>query len=93
LRGRILTCLAAVVGSSAVDRLASAGTLFVDANLATGANDGSSWVDAFQGSGGLQSALALAALGDEIWVADRMASSRFRPATQRIRHRSRLPAV
>jgi hypothetical protein len=70
LHRRILTCFVAVFGSFAIDLPASAGTLFVDANLATGANDGSSWVDAFQGSSGLQSALALAVAGDEIWVAD-----------------------
>ena len=69
---RIITCFVAAVGSFAVDLPASAGTLFVDANLATGANDGTSWVDAFRGSGGLQSALALAVAGDEIWVADGM---------------------
>jgi hypothetical protein len=50
--------------------LASAGTLFVDANLVSGANDGSSWADAFQGSGGLQSALAVAVSGDDVFVAD-----------------------
>jgi hypothetical protein len=48
---------------------AHAGTLYVNANASTGANDGSSWSDAFQGSGGLQSALAIAASGDQIWVA------------------------
>ncbi len=69
---RILSCLVAAFGSFAVDRTASAGTLYVDANLATGANDGSSWVDAFQGLVGLQSALAVAVAGDEIWVADGM---------------------
>ncbi|MEL6430538.1 MAG: right-handed parallel beta-helix repeat-containing protein [Planctomycetota bacterium] len=47
---------------------AAAQTLYVDANLTTGAGDGSSWADAFQGPGGLQDALA-AASGGEIWVA------------------------
>lgn len=49
---------------------AFAGTRFVDAGLATGANDGSTWADAHQGADGLQAALALAISGDEIWVAD-----------------------
>ena len=52
---------------------ASAGaqtTHFVDANLTTGAGDGSSWSDAFQGPLGLQDAIAAAVAGDEIWVAD-----------------------
>ncbi|HXT50708.1 MAG TPA: right-handed parallel beta-helix repeat-containing protein [Thermoanaerobaculia bacterium] len=48
---------------------AAAGILFVDADLATGANDGSSWADAFQGSAGLQAALAAAAAGDQVFVA------------------------
>jgi len=48
---------------------AVAGTLFVDANLASGLADGSSWADAYQGSGGLQTALAAAGPGDEIFVA------------------------
>src|ERR1700741_4591294 len=49
---------------------ALAGTFYVDANLATGANDGSTWADAFQGSGGLQLALAAPAARDQGWVAD-----------------------
>lgn len=49
---------------------AAADTLFVDAKLAAGANDGSSWADAFQGPHGLQAALAAAVSGDEVWVAD-----------------------
>ncbi len=48
---------------------AAAGTVFVDAALATGANDGSSWADALQGPLGVQAALALAVSGDEVWVA------------------------
>jgi hypothetical protein len=32
---------------------ALAGNLYVDASLASGANDGSTWADAFQGSGDL----------------------------------------
>lgn len=41
---------------------------FVDANLTTGANNGSSWADAFQGSGGLQLAMTTSFV-TEIWVA------------------------
>lgn len=59
-------CLAmAAVGMPPSD----AGTLFVDANQNTGANDGSSWAAAFQGPLGLQSALAAATSGDQIFVA------------------------
>jgi len=48
---------------------AHAGTLFVDVLQASGADDGSSWADAFQGSYGLQKALAASQPGDQIWVA------------------------
>ncbi|MFO0830578.1 MAG: right-handed parallel beta-helix repeat-containing protein [Phycisphaerales bacterium] len=47
-----------------------AATTFVDANLTTGANDGSSWANAFRGRLGLQTALGVAQAGDEVWVAD-----------------------
>ncbi|MEL6431277.1 MAG: right-handed parallel beta-helix repeat-containing protein [Planctomycetota bacterium] len=48
---------------------AEAQTLFVDAGLAAGANDGSSWADAYQGPQGLHAALAAAQPGTEIWLA------------------------
>lgn len=44
-------------------------TYFVNAGLATGNNDGSSWTDAFQGPGGVQAALAQAVAGDQVWIA------------------------
>lgn len=50
--------------------LVAADTIFVDSQLATGLNDGTSWSDAFQGSNGLQEALAAATSGDDIFVAD-----------------------
>jgi len=46
-----------------------AGTLFVDAGASSGAADGSSWGNAFQGSDGLRAALAVALPGDQVWVA------------------------
>ncbi|MGQ0553938.1 MAG: right-handed parallel beta-helix repeat-containing protein [Planctomycetota bacterium] len=58
-----LTLFLALPGSAA------AGTHFVDASLATGSNDGTSWANAFQGSGGLQLALAASTSGDSIFVA------------------------
>ena len=63
---RFLASLALLALSST----AAAGTLFVDANLATGGNDGSSWADAYQGQDGLQAALAASVSGDEIFVAE-----------------------
>lgn len=63
---RFLALLAVLTASAP----AFAGTLYVDASLASGANDGSTWADAFQGPGGLQLALAAAAPGDQVWVAD-----------------------
>ncbi len=52
--------------------------LFVNASQTAGGNDGSSWADAFQGSQGLQSALAAAVPGSgtQIWVA----AGRYTPA-------------
>ena len=47
----------------------SAGTKYVNAALGTGANNGSSWTDAYQGSNGLQLAIAASVAGDQIWVA------------------------
>lgn len=48
---------------------AFAGTLYVDVNRTTGAGNGASWADAYQGVDGLQNALAAAVAGDQIWVA------------------------
>lgn len=61
---------AAVAGVVFACSLAQGATIFVDASRATGANDGTSWANAFQGRLGLVSALASANPGDEVWVAD-----------------------
>ena len=47
-----------------------AGTIYVNANLSTGLNDGSSWANALQGPLGLQDAMLLAVAGDEIFAAE-----------------------
>jgi len=47
-----------------------AATLYVDANLVGGADNGTSWGNAYNGVLGLQKALAAAVSGDQIWVAD-----------------------
>ncbi len=49
---------------------AFADVLYVDANLTTGLNDGSSWADAYQGPHALRTALAAATSGDKVFVAD-----------------------
>lgn len=66
IRSLLLTLATALATSTT----ALAGTIYVDAGLASGANDGSTWANAFQGSGGLQLALAAAGPGDQVWVAD-----------------------
>ncbi len=62
-----------VVAAAAASLLASAAsaqTVYADANLTTGANDGSTWADAFQGPSALQDALAVVVAGEDIFVAD-----------------------
>ncbi|MCG3122144.1 MAG: hypothetical protein GIKADHBN_00522 [Phycisphaerales bacterium] len=46
-----------------------AGVIHVRAGLATGANNGASWGDAYRGRLGLVAALAAAGPGDQVWVA------------------------
>ncbi len=60
MKNLILTLLTTIAVSSSY-----AATIYVDLN-ATGANDGSSWTNAFID---LQDAIALSVFGDEIWVA------------------------
>ncbi|MCK6448303.1 MAG: right-handed parallel beta-helix repeat-containing protein [Planctomycetes bacterium] len=64
LRTSILVTLAFSFASTA-----HAGTHYVDRSLTTGANDGSSWADAFRDADGVAAALAVATAGDEVWVA------------------------
>ena len=46
-----------------------AGNIFANANLTTGANDGTSWADAYQGPASLRKAANKAVAGDVIFVA------------------------
>ncbi|MFM9170986.1 MAG: hypothetical protein ACKOTD_12990, partial [Phycisphaerales bacterium] len=52
----------------AVSLSAHAAIRYVDASLTSGANNGTSWADAYQGVGGVAAALAASVSGDEIWV-------------------------
>jgi hypothetical protein len=62
--------LAAALVSAATGHDASARSVhFVDASLTSGADDGTSWSDAFRSASGVTAALGAAAAGDEIWVA------------------------
>ena len=62
-----LFLIATLVALSAAH--AFGGLRYVDQRLASGANDGSSWSNAFQGSDGVRAALVSAIAGDQIWVA------------------------
>ena len=62
---RTCFCFAMTLGAVAT---ASAGTIYVDAAATTGADDGTSWSNAFRGAGGVERALAVAVAGDEVWV-------------------------
>ncbi|MBF0245139.1 MAG: hypothetical protein HQL31_07680, partial [Planctomycetes bacterium] len=59
----VVTCLFLLALSGA-----QGGVIYVH-HAATGANNGSSWADAFSGELGVQNALAAAQSGDDIWVA------------------------
>ncbi len=62
--------IAAAAAATLFASTASAQVHYADANLTTGANDGSSWDNAFQGPSSLQDALAIVAAGEDIYVAD-----------------------
>jgi hypothetical protein len=62
-----LTAVAALLALAA-SAPSVAAIRYVDAGLATGANNGTSWLDAYQGVGGLAAALTASVAGDEIWV-------------------------
>ncbi|HAQ67990.1 MAG TPA: hypothetical protein DCR70_09735, partial [Phycisphaerales bacterium] len=53
----------------------------MDASLATGAGTGTSWADAYAGPASLQTALAAAVSGDQIWVK----AGTYRPSTTGLR--------
>ncbi len=63
-----LRALAGLAAVSAFAAVASADILYVD-QTATGANNGTSWKDAYSGTGGLTAAITASVSGDQIWVA------------------------
>ncbi|MCX5649922.1 MAG: hypothetical protein NTU45_00810, partial [Planctomycetota bacterium] len=56
---------------------ADAAVRYVRVDLTTGANNGTSWADAYRGVGGLAAALSASVSGDEIWVA----AGTYKPTT------------
>ena len=63
-----LTLIAAGI-STALDPSASAAIRFVNASLASGAGNGTSWANAYRGGDALAQAMTASVAGDEIWVA------------------------
>ena len=84
MRTRFLSCtlvagLAALI-ASAVD----AATLYVDADLTTGNNDGTSWENAYRGPQSLKVAMDAAVAGDAVWVA--AGTYKASPSTRNVSH-------
>ena len=73
----ILAASLTFVTSLVITDESSAATRFVNAGLTSGANNGTSWTDAYQGPGGLASALTASVSGDQIWVA----AGTYKPTT------------
>ncbi len=67
----------AVMGGLFGGHAVAGGVTYVNGALATGANNGTSWADAYRGIGGLQTALVGSSAGDEVWVA----AGRYVPST------------
>ncbi len=69
--------LGLTVAMAGVAASADAATRYVNVNLQGGANDGSSWENAFRDANGVAMALAASASGDQVWVA----AGTYKPTT------------
>ncbi|MFM1803613.1 MAG: hypothetical protein RL136_492 [Planctomycetota bacterium] len=77
LDSRPVWTFASCVLAAAFSTPALSAVLFVNADLATGANSGASWADAYRGKDALARAMQASTSGDEVWVV----RGTYRPTT------------
>ena len=76
--------LAATVLAASLTSGGFAATIYVNADLATGSNDGSSWENAYRGPQALKTAMDAAVAGDAVWVVK--GTYKASPATRTVSH-------
>ncbi len=78
LRSSVAACaVSSCIVALSMATPATAAVRYVNASLASGANNGTTWADAYQGVGGIASALTASVSGDQIWVA----AGTYKPTT------------